>query len=402
MKARLRSLTKRIAQIGSDPTDSEELRLQKSLLVLATFPFSAAGITWGLSYIAVGAWLPGLNPLIYGVALLVLLVIFSITKNYPFFRFMQLLFMLILPFVLMFSLGGFVSGSAAIIWSLLSPMGALLLDKPRRSLYWFAGFVVLVLVSAVYEPYHDPSISRVNEVVRGAFFLLNIGVVGSLVFLMVFYFVIQRNRFQARSEELLLNILPSSIVEILKEKPRTIADAYDNVSVLFADVVDFTGLSARLTPTQLVDMLNQVFLFFDELVDRYGLEKIKTIGDCYMVASGVPTPREDHAHALVQLALDVQKHVEANTFMGHRLAFRIGINSGAVVAGVIGSKKFSYDLWGDAANTASRMESHGREGRIQISRATYELVKDDFACSYLGEVDVKGKGLMDVWAVEGS
>jgi adenylate cyclase len=149
----------------------------------------------------------------------------------------------------------------------------------------------------------------------------------------------------------------------------------------------------------LVELLNEVFSLFDTLVGRYGLEKIKTIGDCYMVAAGIPQPRSDHAHVLTHLALDIRDYVSQCEFRGKRLAFRIGVNSGPVVAGVIGRKKFIYDLWGDAVNTASRMESQGAGGFIQITDATYNLIKDDFICEPHGVINVKGKGEMNVWYV---
>ncbi len=153
-----------------------------------------------------------------------------------------------------------------------------------------------------------------------------------------------------------------------------------------------------MTPKELIDLLNEVFLCFDGLVEKYDLEKIKTIGD-YMVASGVPRSRPDHAIALVELALDMQAAVACRSFGGRQLAFRIGINSGPVVADVIGRKKFIYDLWGEAVNLASRMESHGRAQCIQITRSTYELVKDTFDCEAIGTIDVKGAGQMEVWHV---
>jgi adenylate cyclase len=164
-------------------------------------------------------------------------------------------------------------------------------------------------------------------------------------------------------------------------------------------VVDFTPLSAQMTATDLVELLNDVFTHFDRLVEVYGVEKIKTIGDCYMVAAGVPTPRADHAQVLTRMALDMRDYVTEHEFRGKKLNFRIGVNSGPVVAGVIGRKKFIYDLWGDAVNTASRMESHGVGGTVQITRATYDLISTDFACEPRGMINVKGKGDMEVWHV---
>lgn len=233
------------------------------------------------------------------------------------------------------------------------------------------------------------------------FFVINLIGVGSLIFMMVFYFVGQKNMFQEKSETLLLNILPKEIVAILKNEPHTIADHFEGVSILFADVVNFTPLSATMMPTELVELLDDVFSHFDMLVEKYGLEKIKTIGDCYMVASGVPRPRDDHAQVLIAMALELRDYVSQHEFRGRKLTFRIGLNSGPVVAGVIGRKKFIYDMWGDAVNTASRMESHGQGGKIQITRAMYELVKNDFVCEPRGTVNVKGKGEVEVWFVTG-
>jgi len=206
---------------------------------------------------------------------------------------------------------------------------------------------------------------------------------------------------RSKSEHLLLNILPKAIADILKNESRTIADQYDEVSILFADIVNFTPLSTLMTPVELVELLNDIFSYFDKLVEKYQLEKIKTIGDCYMVAAGIPQSRPDHAHILTQMAIEVRDHFESHQFHGRHLAFRIGINSGCVVAGVIGNMKFAYDLWGDAVNTASRMESHGMRGQIQITKATYELIKNDFVCEPRGVVNIKGKGEMEVWHVKG-
>jgi guanylate cyclase len=207
---------------------------------------------------------------------------------------------------------------------------------------------------------------------------------------------------QARSEALLLNILPQPIAERLKAAAQPIADDFAAASVVFADVVDFTPLAQRLPPAEMVGILDQLFSRFDALVERHGLEKIKTIGDCYMAAAGVPSPDVDHARKAALLALEMRQLLATSTTAGlPGLQLRIGINSGPVVAGVIGTKRFLYDLWGDAVNTASRMESHGVPGEIQITRATYELVQDEFVCEPRGTIDVKGKGPMETWFLLG-
>jgi class 3 adenylate cyclase len=204
-------------------------------------------------------------------------------------------------------------------------------------------------------------------------------------------------------ENLLLNILPAEIAERLRRGTGTIAEQLDSVSILFADLVGFTVLSAKLTPSKLVELLSDLFCEFDTLLDQYGLEKIKTIGDCYMVAAGVPSMRRDHAQVLVRFALDICNRMDSHTLIDqHECKVRVGISSGRVVAGVIGQRKFSYDVWGDTVNVASRMESHGVPGKVQVSRETYELIKDDFLCEPRGEIAVKGKGAMEAWVVNGA
>ena len=203
---------------------------------------------------------------------------------------------------------------------------------------------------------------------------------------------------QQRSERLLLNILPPSIAERLLNHPQTIADNFAEVSVLFADIVGFTQLSSQMSPTQVVELLNQVFSHFDELAETYGLEKIKTIGDAYMVVAGLPQPRPDHAVAIVEMALAMQRSLKVvNQQTGQNLQMRMGIHTGPVVAGVIGLRKFAYDLWGDTVNVASRMESHGLPGQIQVSRTTYECLQDQYLFEERQKLVIKGKGEMTTY-----
>lgn len=209
---------------------------------------------------------------------------------------------------------------------------------------------------------------------------------------------------QEKSERLLLNVLPKPIADRLKQGCRTIADNFAEVTVLFADIVDFTRLAATLSPTDLVELLNHIFSTFDGLVDHYHLEKIKTIGDAYLVVGGLPTPRPDHAEAVADLALAMQQaitHLTPPGLVHQALTMRMGINTGPVGAGVIGTTKFSYDLWGDTVNTASRMESQGVPGQIQVTTATYELLKHQYAFQPRGAIDVKGKGEMMTYLLVG-
>jgi class 3 adenylate cyclase len=201
-----------------------------------------------------------------------------------------------------------------------------------------------------------------------------------------------------RSEELLQNVLPQAIVARLKETPSRIAESFEAASVLFADVVGFTEICSSTPAANVVDLLDELFSAFDILVARFGLEKIKTIGDCYMVAAGVPAARSDHADALADLALAMLETVASrNAVSGTSLSLRIGIHSGPVIAGVIGKSRFLYDLWGDTVNVAARMESHGESGKIQVSDATARLLSDRFSRAQRGIVSVKGKGDMNTY-----
>jgi class 3 adenylate cyclase len=205
-----------------------------------------------------------------------------------------------------------------------------------------------------------------------------------------------------RADDLLYNVLPATIAERLKEDPTRIAEHFNEVTVLFGDIAGFTPMSAEMSPQELVAALDEVFTAFDDIAQRHGLEKIKTIGDAYMAVGGVPTPREDHAQAVARMALEMRDVVAQRSFFGARqLRMRIGIHTGPAVAGVIGRKKFVYDLWGDTVNTASRMESHGAPGEIQVTDATRAALGDGWVLEERGVSEIKGKGPMRTWWLKG-
>lgn len=210
-----------------------------------------------------------------------------------------------------------------------------------------------------------------------------------------------------RADGLLLNILPKPIARRLSatelgQQTQTIVDRHEHVSILFADIVGFTELSQKMEPGELVHLLNTLFSAFDRITARHGVEKIKTIGDAYMAVCGLPHPDDKHAEHIANVALDMMQAVEEmNAETGRALQLRIGLNSGPVVAGVIGLNKFAYDLWGETVNTASRMESHGRPGVIQTSQATYDLLQDTYRFAPLGDVHIKGYGVLPAWQLVG-
>jgi guanylate cyclase len=267
-------------------------------------------------------------------------------------------------------------------------------------------YLSLLFIAGVMAPYFRSS-NNLPPAMITLFFVLNLGVVSTIAFLLMAYFVNEKNRFlrllnleRQRSESLLLNILPHEIAAILKKEQRIIADQYESASILFADMVGFTKLSDKLLPQEMVVLLNDIFGAFDTLVEKHGLEKIRTIGDNYMIAAGLPGARPDHASAIVQLAIEMQAFLHQQQALNEEYpSFRIGINSGPVIAGVIGHKKFQYDVWGDAVNVASRMESHGLPGEIQITESTYQLVNEQYRCIPRGSIDVKGKGEMATWQI---
>jgi guanylate cyclase len=274
----------------------------------------------------------------------------------------------------------------------------------RQAIPWFVAYLILVFLSLLLSPFLSQDNNLPASMVM-LFFALNISAMSLVSFILLEYFVRQKDkafellgREQEKSELLLLNVLPKDVVTVLKDEVRTIADYIEEVSVLFADVVNFTPLTTELAPMEMVGLLDEAFSYFDELVEKYDLEKVRTVGDSYMVAAGAPRQRPDHAQVLARMALKMNSFAPHN---GRSLQFRIGINSGPAIAGVIGTTKFHYDLWGDTVNTASRMESHGLPGKIQITRTTRDLIKDDFVCSRRGMIEIKGKGAMETWLLEG-
>ena len=261
---------------------------------------------------------------------------------------------------------------------------------------------MLTLVSWFIDPALAAGAEPLPEDVRRLFFVLDILGVAFVTFLVLIYFVLQLEAERGRSEGLLRNILPGPIAERLKRGERPIADRIPEATILFVDIVDFSPLSLLLAPQQLVELLDRVFRTCDRLAERHGLEKIKTVGDSYMAAAGVPIPSPDHAAAAADMALDIGPAVGAATRdLEHPVRLRVGLHSGEVVAGVIGTRKLAYDLWGPAVNLASRMESQGVIGRIQVSDATYRLLRDRYRFEARGAIEVKGIGRMDTWLLLG-
>jgi adenylate cyclase len=371
---------------------------------------------WVATYAVLGLWVSAAIPLVYQVASAVSIYTFARIRRYLLFRRSQLWMSLLFPFVLQWSLGGFQTSSAVSLWAVTAPLGALLFVGARQAVPWFAAFVGLVALSGAIDPTLAAGAPEVPIGVVVAFFALNILGVTTTTFALLQYFVRARERAmdalarehraleleQATSERLLLNVLPEPVARRLKEEEAVIADACPGVTVLFADIVGFTPLSERLSASDLVALLDRVFARWDALAAHHGVEKIKTIGDAYMVAGGIPLPRGDHAEAIAEMALAMGPELaRLADESGHALKVRIGIDTGPVVAGVIGRAKFIYDLWGDTVNTASRMESHAPPGNIQVTERTFDRLRHSYELRPRGAIEVKGKGPMSPYLLLG-
>ncbi len=403
----MRTAVRKAAAIGSLPSDTPDERLRKSALVLSSLLITALSFIWVGMYAALGLWRSALIPLVYQLASLIGLVFLARTKRYGVYRASQVTMMLLLPFLLQWSLGGFVQSGAVALWAFTAPLGALVFYGPRRAIPWFGAFLGLVVLSAAIDGVLPQPAEDIATWVVVVFFTLNICGPSITTFALLEHFVRSRDRAhrllaaeQELSETLLLSIFPRPIAERLKRSQQVIAERSDEVSVLFADITGFTPAAERLPAEEVVFLLNDIFSAFDDLVAAHGLEKIKTIGDGYLVAAGIPTPRSDHAEATARLALAMREAL-AVLPAASGLNLRVGIDSGPVVAGVIGRTKFGYDLWGDTVNTASRMESHAPPGAIQVTERTYRRLEESFIFERRASVFVKGKGEMTTYILVG-
>ena len=395
------------AAAGSLPSDTPDERLRKSALVLSSLLITILSFIWVGTYAALGLWRSALIPLAYQVASLVGLAFLARTKRYAAYRASQVAMFLVLPFLLQWSLGGFVESGAVALWAFVAPLGALVFYGPRQAIAWFGAFLALVALSAAIDGVLPEPSEEIPSAVVVAFFALNIFGPSVTTFALLEHFVRSRDRAygllaaeQERSETLLLSIFPQAIAERLKISHDVIAERSEEVSVVFADITGFTPVAERLPAEEVVLLLDEIFSAFDELVAHHGLEKIKTIGDGYLVAAGIPTPRADHAEAAAHVALAMRQAL-TELPVASGLNLRVGIDSGPVVAGVIGRTKFGYDLWGDTVNTASRMQSHAPPGAIQVTERTYRRLEGEFLFERRTGVVVKGKGEMTTYVLLG-
>jgi len=310
----------RAARMGADPRDDHDVRLRKALLVLISVLILPIALLWGAIYLAFGVW-AGLIAWLYFAISVAAIVVFSRTRDTETFLRIELVDILLAPTISMAFVGGFVASGAVGLWGILAPLGALVFDGARAGVRWFIAFVAVFLVSGIVGEIAGEGYEPLPHWFETMMIALNVTVAGAVVFGLLAEFVREREVAlkdlrieQDRAENLLLNILPRSIADRLKADTSTIADQFAAASILFADVVDFTPRAERLQPAEVVEILDDLFTHFDLLADRYGVEKIKTIGDAYMAAAGVPTSRPDHAQVMALMALDMRNAMRAITW----------------------------------------------------------------------------------------
>lgn len=392
--------------IGIDRCNPEDVRRVRTMNLTLI-----GAIVFTMVYTIGYAWIKAIEPFLFNVFILIIesSLLFFIHKGFN--RFASIM----LPIVVIIHVGvlsvGILLKASGVHYYLFAVSSLSFLIIHEKDKFWliviaFLGIFIFSIIE--YGSFQSPfSLSLSDNILSILHASSTIGT-GTFITGIIFVFYLETKRAQRnlqkerdRSEELLLNILPAEIAERLKSDKTTIADNFSETTVMFADIVNFSQLASKKPPQEVVELLNTYFRAFDDLVVKHEIEKIKTIGDAYMAASGLPSERDDHAEAMLNLAIDIMKSTrEINQKTGLAVQIRIGINSGPVTAGVIGHRKFTYDIWGDTVNIASRMESNGIANKIQVSESTYERLKNKFNFEFRGKLEVKGKGIMPLYLLD--
>jgi len=392
---RLAIALKAYLELGIGRGDDEDERFRKrggtavlTFIALLTLPDM-------VEFLSLNRPLTAAVELAFLVIAAVLLLHLFVTKSGRLFLPATLFLGFLNPILIMWSLGGFAQGGAAILWSFSIPLAALVFWGIRPALLWSVACAVALLASGLLEDTLSSMVEPLPLVEQTTLFVFVLASASVVNLAVLLYFVRQRNVALDRSESLLRNILPAAIADRLKVRQTDVADRYDAASVLFVDIVDFTAFAERTPAERVVSLLSRAFAALDDLADRHGVEKIKTLGDGYLAVAGVPIARSDHAAAAADMALDVVPALrDALAADWPELQVRVGIASGALVAGVIGRRRFSYDIWGDTVNTASRMASIAEPGAVVVTAETAALVAGGFRVEPMPDVDVKGKGTL--------
>jgi len=400
-------------QAPSAPALSPEEQLSGDMLMLTTAFMMCAAMLWLAIYWSMGHQYSTAIPLVFqGLSAATLWAYWRYRRLYV-FAMIQLGLILFTPFALQWAIGNFVNASGVSLWALIAPVGAVTVLGTRDSVPWFFAWLFMTVMAGVFDYLLPGSVRAIDLPTVAVFFVLNFSAISLMIYALLWYFANEKQKLRVqvdasyaelatekeRSERLLLNILPPAIAERLKRGEGNIAQGHADVTVMVADIVGFTRMTEELSPVETVEILNDIFSIFDELADEFGVEKIKTIGDAYMAAAGIETGAQIHyADAVARMALAMQARIaEYREQTGERIVLRIGMGTGPVVAGVIGKKKFIYDMWGDTVNVAFRMSTDAPAGKIQVDLTTHRRLHNRFRFDAAHEVEIKGKGLMKVF-----
>jgi len=395
-----------------------EQKLSGDMLMLTSGFMMCAAALWLAVYWSLGHQYSTAIPLIFQGLSAATVLLYWRTRKLLLFAFVQLGLILFAPFAMQWAIGNFVSSSGVSLWGLMAPVGAVTVLGTRQSVPWFFAWLFMTVMAGVFDFLLAGNVpTRVDMATVAVFFVLNFAAISVMIYSLLWYFASEKQKLRAqvdaqhaelklekdRSEKLLLNILPPAIAERLKRNEMNIAQGHADVTVMFADIVGFTRMTEELSPVETVKILNDVFSMFDEIADKHRVEKIKTIGDAYMACAGLDAGANIHyADAVGSMALEMQDKVrEYRERTGERIEIRIGIGTGPVVAGVIGKRKFIYDMWGDTVNVAFRMAADAYSGAVQVDLMTYRRLHNRFRFDEAHEVEIKGKGRMQVFHLMG-
>jgi class 3 adenylate cyclase len=406
-----------LKKIGIDEKDSPEIRIRKFTLLIITLSCCVAAPIWSWSYYLMGLRISSLIPIAYVLIILPCISVFAINKNEKLLMNAQLIFIFLCPVIMQWLAGGFVKGGVIILWAFLSPLSALIFHDLRKARLCMALVIIAIICTWLFDDYFEKFGYYLDKSQQILLNTMNLAGATLVIFFAMQYFVKTINKNarlleaeKKKSDTLLLNILPAQVAEELKENGKSNPTLYSDTTIIFTDFKDFTQFSELFTPEELIKELDNCFEKFDEIITANNLEKIKTIGDAYLCVAGIPKNEDDavaNAVRAVKASVEIAGYIsdlrnkklkEGKTYWD----IRIGVHTGDVVAGIVGKKKFAFDIWGDAVNMASRIESEGETGKVNISGSTYELVKDKFDCVYRGKIQAKNKGLIDMYFVSRS